>query len=79
MIRLPKINGKIKASEVKVVSEDGVVIGIFTIADALKLVASRRVDLIEIEPETIPPVCQAIEIGKYRYRWLKAEKGKRGL
>jgi translation initiation factor IF-3 len=79
MIRLPRINGKIRASEVKVVSEDGVVIGIFTIADALKLVASRRVDLVEIEPKMVPPVCQAIEIGKYHYRWLKAEKAKRGL
>jgi translation initiation factor IF-3 len=75
----PRINGQITASEVRVVSEDGAALGVFTIADALKLVASRREDLVEIEPEAVPPVCQAIDYGKYRYRWIQAEKDRRGL
>jgi translation initiation factor IF-3 len=73
------INGQIKASEVRVVSEDGADLGVLSIADALKLVASRREDLVEIEPEAVPPVCQAIDYGKYRYRLHEAEKKKRGL
>jgi translation initiation factor IF-3 len=73
------VNGQIKASEVKVVSEDGTDLGMLSIADALKLVASRREDLVEIEPEAVPPVCQTIDYGKYRYRLLQAEKKKRGL
>lgn len=75
----PRINGQITASEVRVVSEDGAALGVFAIADALKLVASRREDLVEIEPEAVPPVCQAIDYGKYRYRWIQAERAKRGL
>jgi translation initiation factor IF-3 len=79
MKKRPRINGQIKATEVKVVSEDGIDIGVFTIADALKLVASRREDLVEIEPEAVPPVCQAIDYGKYQFRWLQAEMARRGL
>jgi translation initiation factor IF-3 len=73
------VNGQIKASEVRVVSEDGTDLGVLSIADALKLGASRREDLVEIEPEAVPPVCQTIDYGKYRYRLLQAEKKKRGL
>jgi translation initiation factor IF-3 len=70
----PRINGQIQASKVRVVSEDGKDLGLFAIADALKLVASRREDLVEIEPDAVPPVCQAIDYGKFRYRWIQAEK-----
>ena len=72
-----RINGQITAHEVKVVSEDGKILGVFAIADALRLVASRREDLVEIGPDEVPPVCQAIDYGKYRY--LQATKGRRGL
>ena len=68
------VNGQIKASEVRVVSEDGADLGVLSIADALKLVASRKEDLVEIEPEAIPPICQAIDYGKYRYREQQARK-----
>jgi len=54
----PRINGEIKASEVRVIDDEGRELGVFAIADALKLVASRREDL--VEPNTVPPLCQAI-------------------
>jgi len=75
----PLVNGKIKASSVRVVSEDGADMGIFSLRDALDLVASRREDLVEIDPDAVPPVCQMIDYGKFRYRWLQAEKKRRGL
>jgi len=50
------------------VSEDNSDIGVFPIADALGLVASRGLDLIEIEPQAAPPVCLMMELGMYRYR-----------
>ena len=73
------INRQIKASEVRVISEDGADLGVFSIANALKLVASRREDLVLLEPEAVPPVCQTIDYGKYRYRQLQEEKKRRGL
>ena len=73
------INGQIKAIEVRIISEDGADFGVFSIANALKLVASRREDLVLLEPEAFPPVCQTIDYGKYRYRQLQEEKKRRGL
>ena len=75
----PRINGQIEAATVKVVSEDGADLGVMSIAKALKLVAARREDLVEIQPEAIPPVCQAIDYGKYRYRLIRAEKARLNL
>ena len=72
-----KINGQIAAGQVKVISEDGDELGVFSIGDALKLVASRREDLVEIEPDATPPVCQAIDYGVYRYRLHEAEMDRR--
>jgi translation initiation factor IF-3 len=71
-----RINGEIKANEVRVISEDGTDIGIFSLRDALALVASRREDLVEIEPESVPPICQAIDYGKYRFRLHQARKAR---
>jgi translation initiation factor IF-3 len=73
MIR-PRINGKIQAREVRVIDDERHELGVFAIADALKLVASRREDLVEIEPSAVPPLCQAIDYGKYRYRQIQKEK-----
>jgi translation initiation factor IF-3 len=67
----PRVNRKIKASEVRVVSEDGSDVGVFSIADALGLVTSRGLDLIEIEPQSTPPVCLLMDFGMYRYREKK--------
>jgi len=45
---------------------NGEELGVYSIAEALKLVGARREDLIEIEPHTDPPVCQSIDYAKYR-------------
>jgi translation initiation factor IF-3 len=78
-MKRPRINLQIQANEVRVVDEDGRDLGVFAIADALKLVASRREDVVEIEPDAVPPLCQCIGYGKFRYRQLQDEKKRRGL
>ena len=78
-MKRPRINLQIQAKEVRVVDEDRRDLGVLPISDALRLVASRREDLIEIEPESVPPLCQCIDYGKFRYRQLQDEKKRRGL
>ena len=73
-MKRPRINLQIEASEVRVVDQDRRDLGVFAIADALKLVASRREDLVEIGPDAVPPVCQCIDYGKFRYRRLQDKK-----
>jgi len=63
-MKRPRVNQQIPATEVKVIDEEGLDLGVFGLAEALKLVASRREDLVEVQPEVVPPVCQVIDYGK---------------
>ena len=69
-----RINGKIRAREVRVITAEKKQLGVFPLNDALKLARDQAVDLVEISPNAEPPVCQLIEIGKYRYELAKREK-----
>ena len=69
-----RVNLQITASEVRLVSEDGADMGVFSLAAALELVRSRNEDLVEIDPDSTPPVCQVIDYGRYRYRLQQMRK-----
>jgi hypothetical protein len=73
-MKRPRINGQITASQVRILDEDGRELAVLRITDALKLVASRREDLVEIKPDEVPPICQSIDYGKFRYRQIQEEK-----
>ena len=62
----PRINHQVTASAVRIIAEGGEELGVYSIAAALKLVASRREDLVEIDRYANPPICQSIDYGKYR-------------
>jgi translation initiation factor IF-3 len=72
-----RINGRIKASQVRVILEDGSELGVLSLIQALAFVASRKMDLVEIGPEFVPPICVAIDFGKYRYLLASAKENKR--
>jgi len=76
-MKRPRINHQIQATEVKVIDEEGRDLGVLGLAEALNLVASRREDLVEVQAEAVPPVCQAIDYGKFRYRQIQDEKKRR--
>ena len=69
-----RVNGKIRAREVRVISADGRQIGILSLADAINLARSHGVDLVEVAPNAVPPVCRVVDFGKYRYELAKKEK-----
>jgi len=69
-----RINGKIRARDVRVVDADGSQLGILSIGDALTLARLRGVDLVEVAPNADPPVCRVVDYGKYRYEQSKKEK-----
>ena len=72
-----RVNGKIRAREVRVIGPDGKQLGVFPLNDALNLARQHGVDLVEISPNAVPPVCRIIEIGKFRYELAKKEKESR--
>ncbi len=69
-----RVNGKIRAREVRVIGVDGRQLGIISLGDALTLARTNGVDLVEIAPNASPPVCRLVDFGKFRYEQAKREK-----
>jgi len=72
-----RVNGKIRAREVRVIGTEGKQLGILTLGDALTLARTNGVDLVEIAPNATPPVCRIVDFGKFRYEQAKREKESR--
>lgn len=72
-----RVNGKIRAREVRVIGPDSKQLGVYQLNDALNLARQHGVDLVEISPNAVPPVCRLVEIGKFRYELAKKEKESR--
>ena len=68
-----RVNWKIRAREVRVIGPDSKQLGVFQLNDALNLARQHGVDLVEISPNAVPPVCRLIEIGKFRYELARRE------
>lgn len=70
-----RVNHRIRASEVRVISEDGKQAGIMSISAALKLAMEQGKDLVEVAADAKPPVCRVVDFGKFRYEQAKKHKG----
>ena len=57
--------------QVRLVAENGDQLGIVAVADALRMAEEQNVDLVEIAPLAVPPVCKLMDYGKFRYREQK--------
>lgn len=69
-----RLNGEITSPQVRVIDgEDGGMIGVLSVSDALALAEERELDLVEINPKAEPPVCKLIEWTKFKYQQEKSE------
>jgi translation initiation factor IF-3 len=69
-----RVNGKIRAREVRVIDADQKNLGVISLGEAISLARAKGVDLVEIAPNAAPPVCRLVDFGKYRYELAKQEK-----
>src|SRR5271167_3819786 len=69
-----RVNGKIRAREVRVIGVDGKQLGVMTLGDALTAARTNAVDLVEIAATANPPVCRLVDFGKFRYEQAKKDK-----
>lgn len=69
-----RVNGKIRAREVRVIGVDGKQLGILSLGDALNMARAAGVDLVEIAATANPPVCRLVDFGKFRYEQAKKDK-----
>ncbi len=69
-----RVNGKIRAREVRVIGPDNKQLGVMSLNEALALARQQGVDLVEIAATANPPVCRVVDYGKYRYEQAKKDK-----
>lgn len=69
-----RINEKISAAEVRVIDDEGTMVGVVPIGQAIEMANDRELDLVEISPGATPPVCKLIDYGKYVYQAEKKRK-----
>jgi translation initiation factor IF-3 len=73
-----RINERIRIPNVRVVDEEGNQVGVLSSQEALALARQRGLDLVEVSPNAVPPVCRIMDYGKYKYEMKKkAAKAKR--
>lgn len=66
-----RINEKIQAASVRFINANGDMIGVISPREALKLAYDAGLDLVEISPNADPPVCKALDFGKYKFELQK--------
>lgn len=64
----------IRVREVRVIDEEGQQLGILPIQEALRIAYERNLDLVEVAPNSVPPVCRLLDFGKYQYERQKRER-----
>ncbi len=62
-----RINQRIRVPEVRVVGDDGEMLGVMATHEALKRAQERGLDLVEVNPKAEPPVCKILDYGKFKY------------
>lgn len=69
-----RVNRAIRVPKVRVIGPDGKQVGVLNTTDALLLAQQHNLDLVEISPNAVPPVCKIVDFGKFRYEQSKKEK-----
>ena len=69
----PRINDRIRAPEIRLIGADGENVGVVTPARGLELAQEAGLDLVEISPNAVPPVCKIMDLGKFKYEQQKRE------
>ncbi|MGD9906398.1 MAG: translation initiation factor IF-3 [Vicinamibacterales bacterium] len=69
-----RTNERIRVREIRVIDENGQQLGIMPPPQALTIARSKGLDLVEISPTAVPPVCRIMDYGKYQYQEAKRQR-----
>jgi translation initiation factor IF-3 len=67
----PRVNGAIRALQVRCIDPDGEQLGVLDTRDAISKAEDFGLDLVEVQPNVDPPVCKILDYGKYKYEAQK--------
>jgi len=68
------VNERIRAAQIRVIGEEGAQLGVMAPMDALRLARERELDLVEVAPQTNPPVCRIMNFNKFKYEEQRRER-----
>ncbi|HBT80475.1 MAG: translation initiation factor IF-3 [Candidatus Yanofskybacteria bacterium RIFOXYD1_FULL_44_17] len=74
MLKPLRVNNQIRVPQVAVIDDEGNQLGTMDTLDALKLAKDKELDLVEVNPNSQPPMAKIMDYGKYIYQKEKQEK-----
>lgn len=67
----PRVNGEIRSDSIRLVDQNGNMLGVVQVNEGLRMAEAAGLDLVEISPTAKPPVCKILDYGKYKYEAQK--------
>jgi translation initiation factor IF-3 len=65
------VNDNIRALKIRLIDENGEMVGVVTVTEGLRRAEEAGLDLVEVSPNADPPVCKILDFGKYKYELQK--------
>lgn len=72
-----RINEQIRVPQIRLIGDEGEQLGIKTVAEGLALARAKGLDLVEVAPKAVPPVCKMLLYSKFKYDQEKKEREQR--
>lgn len=69
-----RVNDRIRISPVRLINQHGEQVGIVGTDEARDIAAEAGLDLVEVAPNSRPPVCRIMDYGKYKYEQARKAK-----
>jgi translation initiation factor IF-3 len=69
-----RTNRRIRVPEVRVLGADGAQLGVMPTREAMRLAEEAGLDLVEISPRAVPPVCRIMDYGKFKFDEAKQKR-----
>ena len=66
-----RVNRRIRVPEVRVIGDDGAQLGVLATHEALRMAEEKGLDLVEVSPKAMPPVCRIMDYGKFKFEQAK--------
>ena len=67
----PRVNNEIDSRSIRLVDEDGEMVGVVSLKEGLEMAREAGLDLVEVSPNADPPVCKILDFGKFKYESQK--------
>ncbi len=72
-----RVNRDIRAPQIRVIDDEGTMLGVMTVNEAVRIAEEKGLDLLEIAPTATPPTCKIMDYGKWKYENKKKQAAAR--